>query len=112
MTSLGQTAASVRSRGAAATGATAATLAPSSGDYDEAEYSSRRLAPLPGRASSLPYTGKLNHADHSSKFGVGAAGSGTSSAGAKMVEWRLLAVIVAIAFVVRMYKIGQPSSVV
>ena len=105
MTSLGQTASSVRARGTA-------TAAHSSEHADSVSYT--RPSSLPqSRVSSLPYTGKLDKSEGTRYGGMLWPGSSSSSTGGiSRVEWRLLAVVVVIAFVVRMYKIGQPSSVV
>ena len=114
MTSLGQTAASVRSRGAQG-GAAAAAAATAQDDYsnslgqDEARHGH---AFAPSRASSLPYGGgKLSKTQDYNRHSHTGHPLGMTG-GVTRVEVRLLIIVTAIAFFVRTYKIGQPSSVV
>lgn len=112
MTSLGQTAASVRSRGVAGGGVAQYDTNSYPPPPEQVDERDRRqpTTTLPNRASSLAYSGKLGK-DGGKYFGASSAQYGISS-GITRVEWRLLAIIIVIASVVRMYKIGQPSSVV
>lgn len=104
MTSLGQTAATIRSRGVAASGSATEINENNTGQ-------SYRRSP-PNRASSLSYPGKLFKPQDSRHGSTVHHLQGSAAGGVNRVEVRLLVLITGIAFLVRMYKIGQPSSVV
>lgn len=113
MTSLGQTSSSIRSRGA--------TAGPfqTTNDDDYSRLTSETSSPSKPvgssskptiRGSSLLHSGKAEskHGPLSGSFGMTNAPKG----GVTKAEWRLVAFVTVLAFFVRMYKIGQPSSVV
>lgn len=116
MTSLGQTAASVRSRGVA--GGAASTAA--GNNNSRGAGGSPHFDDPYHQVSTPPRGASLAPRQPPSAAGLLGKGKGGKQASATMgptsgissAEWKLLAGIVVIAFIVRFWKIGQPSSVV
>lgn len=118
MTSLGPTIGSVRSRGPSSVAASAAANVYEYPDESRQERHHAVPAGLNGaghyapRSSSLADSAKLSKARYSALptaiFGL----PGGPAGGLSRVEVRLLLAVVVLAFFVRTYKIGQPSSVV
>lgn len=109
MTSLGQTAGSIRSRGVAAAASGSATEINDNKQHNISSYG--RSTP-PNRASSLSYPRKLFKPQEARHNSTVHHLQGSAAVGVNRVEVRLLVLVTGIAFLVRMYKIGQPSSVV
>lgn len=104
MASLGQTTASIRSRGVASSGNTAA----------EVNESAIHQKNMPSRASSLRKSYKFNDMAplKPSSRPVEVKGEKVALGGVTQGEVKLLLLVTTIAFFVRTYKIGQPSSIV
>lgn len=108
MTSLGQTAASVRSRGTQGGAAAAPGLHDQAGSVPI--HDTRQATFAPNRGSSLNYSGKLGK-EQDNRHGTIYTPAGSSYKLGKS-EGKVIALVTVIAFFVRMYKISQPSSVV